>query len=742
MDGGATWEDFKVSDVAFTPTPISGLADSYMGDYLSITARGSQVYPVWTDYRNGLFMTYTSPYVTNNLPKPTDLTIQLDEFTGVTTLNWLFSGEPFLYFNVYRDGILLGTTTDLTYSDQLPDFGLFTYGVTAVHDEGESVAASASIQWGNPHIYVAPDAIETNLLIGTSTVESVMVKNIGELDLEYTVTPLINNKKKNGKDYCAASGGCDEYIANVTFGDIDNSSSCDNYHDYSDLSTVVSSGQSYTITVTNGSTLWSDDQCGVWVDWNQDQDFYDAGESMNVSGSPGVGPYTATITPPEGAVPGETRLRVRITYTGSVDPCGATSYGEVEDYSVFVLGWLMIDNYGGTLAAGDSALINVTLDATDLTSGIYSAELQIGSNDPDVPMVTVPITLTVGEDIPDVTAWADPAEICYGDTTQLFAEATGGLGTYTYSWTSVPEGFTSTDQQPVVTPLENTLYIVQVNDGLFSVFDSTEVTVAPFPGTAATPTGEIVFCINPENTTYNSEGAEFALSYMWTLTPETAGVISGGGTTGIVDWNAGFTGEAFITITGINDCGTGITSEILTVTINALPEVTMDLAIDTVYTNTPEFALTAGQPEGGVYSGNGVTESGGNYYFNASVAGVGEQTITYIYIDGNGCSNSATDMIFVKQWMGINKIVNGIQLEIYPNPSKGTFTLKLRSRNPELLSLKIINSLGKSVFEEQNINTGSAFSRMIDMTNAPEGLYFINLYSNETSYIEKIVIRK
>lgn len=62
LNAGTTWTDFKVSDVSFTPTPIPGLASSYMGDYLGITSKGGKVYPCWTDTRGGLFMTYVSPY--------------------------------------------------------------------------------------------------------------------------------------------------------------------------------------------------------------------------------------------------------------------------------------------------------------------------------------------------------------------------------------------------------------------------------------------------------------------------------------------------------------------------------------------------------------------------------------------------------------------------------------------------------------------------------------------------------
>ncbi len=61
-DAGNSWTDFVISDVSFTPNPIPGLADNYMGDYLGITAKNGKVYPCWTDNRNGQFMTYVSPY--------------------------------------------------------------------------------------------------------------------------------------------------------------------------------------------------------------------------------------------------------------------------------------------------------------------------------------------------------------------------------------------------------------------------------------------------------------------------------------------------------------------------------------------------------------------------------------------------------------------------------------------------------------------------------------------------------
>jgi hypothetical protein len=137
--------------------------------------------------------------------------------------------------------------------------------------------------------------------------------------------------------YCAADGGNDEYISGVELGSINNTgTTADGYHDYTALSTDLYQGESASITVTNGNSYSADD-LGVWVDWNQDSDFDDADENVVCeSGNGGQGTYSFTI--PAGATLGATVMRVRIKYSGSDcgSPCGSTTYGEVEDYTINV----------------------------------------------------------------------------------------------------------------------------------------------------------------------------------------------------------------------------------------------------------------------------------------------------------------------------------------------------------------------------------------------------------------------
>ena len=75
-----------------------------------------------------------------------------------------------------------------------------------------------------------------------------------------------------------------------------------------------------------------------------------------------------------------------------------------------------------------------------------------------------------------------------------------------------------------------------------------------------------------------------------------------------------------------------------------------DLCIDSgVQANLSGGLPIPSTPTGGVYSGMGVTDdaNGMTYSFDPASAGVGTHTLTYTYIDDNGCSSMATDDVEV-----------------------------------------------------------------------------------------------
>jgi hypothetical protein len=128
-----------------------------------------------------------------------------------------------------------------------------------------------------------------------------------------------------------------EYISNVTMGPINNNSNATTYSDFTTLVYSVNRTQAFALTVTIGNG-YSSDIVRVWCDWNQNGLFTDPGETVYASPL-GVGPFTTGITPPATALIGNTRMRIRLSDSANgdiADPCGTSSYGEVEDYMLNV----------------------------------------------------------------------------------------------------------------------------------------------------------------------------------------------------------------------------------------------------------------------------------------------------------------------------------------------------------------------------------------------------------------------
>jgi len=88
--------------------------------------------------------------------------------------------------------------------------------------------------------------------------------------------------------------------------------------------------------------------------------------------------------------------------------------------------------------------------------------------------------LLLGDNL-DLVISADNAEICNGFSVQLNAEPSGGTGVYTYQWFSKPAGINFDIDDPIVTPLENTVYYVVVNDGRTNIIDSISIAVLSRP---------------------------------------------------------------------------------------------------------------------------------------------------------------------------------------------------------------------------------------------------------------------
>ena len=123
--------------------------------------------------------------------------------------------------------------------------------------------------------------------------------------------------------------------------DIDNTSGCEGYGDFTDQITNVEQGGTHDVTMTTG---YGTQYVRIWIDFNDDYaytiDELVLDNYVIADGSPG-GSYTETtqINIPADAALGEHSMRVKTNWNAGVpdDACEVTTYGETEDYMVNVV---------------------------------------------------------------------------------------------------------------------------------------------------------------------------------------------------------------------------------------------------------------------------------------------------------------------------------------------------------------------------------------------------------------------
>lgn len=78
-------------------------------------------------------------------------------------------------------------------------------------------------------------------------------------------------------------------------------------------------------------------------------------------------------------------------------------------------------------------------------------------------------------------------------------------------------------------------------------------------------------CGDGQTTTYTTSPINEADVYIWTLTPEEAGVLTPVSDTAHIAWNPGYTGMATLSVHGENLCGEGAESEPLEINVYLAP---------------------------------------------------------------------------------------------------------------------------------------------------------------------------
>lgn len=155
------------------------------------------------------------------------------------------------------------------------------------------------------------------------------------------------------------------------------------------------------------------------------------------------------------------------------------------------------------------------------------------------------------------------------------------------------------------------------------------------------------------------------------------------------------------------------------------------------------------------------TLTGGGSYCNDVQAGGQNQPDAYGKFAHQWISNGTTAATQLRPWLdpgntgitalgggyspcthiGINTYQNENSISVFPNPTAGAFTVAVNLDKSADIKIKVINMVGQQLSTKTISNTlGGNFE--LDLSNEPQGIYFVEVIANGNSTVKKVnVIR-
>jgi hypothetical protein len=280
-----------------------------------------------------------------------------------------------------------------------------------------------------------------------------------------------------------------------------------------------------------------------------------------------------------------------------------------------------------------------------------------------------------------------------------FTPSSAGVGTHVIQYAVGPSGCASTD--------------------------TVSITVLALPGTPVAPHGLASICMGTVSSVYTSSATD-ATSYTWTISPPSAGTISGTGTDGTVLWNPSFTGTAVVSVSAVNNCGTSVPNNI-TIAVNPFPvaDFTYSLLNATVtFTNTSIYGVSYlwNFDDG---SNTGVTSPVHTYAANG--------TYHVMLITTNACGSDTTRDTIQIFAVGIAEALQG-NLVIYPNPFENSTLLQYVLTEESSVQISLFDITGRLMTLFTDVPAQAAGNYKVDINEAQigrvHGVYVLKVIIN------------
>jgi len=104
--------------------------------------------------------------------------------------------------------------------------------------------------------------------------------------------------------------------------------------------------------------------------------------------------------------------------------------------------------------------------------------------------------------------------------------------------------------------------------------------------------------------------------------------------------------------------------------------------------------------------------------------------------DANGCSTNSDPFLATS----ISTLANLVSIEVFPNPSTGSFTLNLAIIEKNNYQIQLKNVLGQVLYVESLNNFKGDYNKQFDLSTYGKGVYILSLVNANGQQVKKIII--
>lgn len=314
-------------------------------------------------------------------------------------------------------------------------------------------------------------------------------------------------------------------------------------------------------------------------------------------------------------------------------------------------------------------------------------------------------------DVPNIS-FDDTVSMCLYDSIQLLIVNNDTTISLNYIWSTL-----DTTASILVSPTHDFTYYVTVTSGICQLTETVFVPVNNLP---------IVNLNNSYNICRNdtiSAGYDYP-AYLWLPDNSIDSFL--------IVQNSGV---YYLVVTDSNGCQN---SDTTTVTLKPTPEVEL---LDEI----------------SIQQGNSVIIGTGNGYdsylwstgdttfyliYNPTLAVIpGDYYIWLTATNNNGCWDSDTVWIHVTEGVGFEDIANLFNIQVFPNPSSGHFTVSLKRLNQKTISLTLFDVTGRKLFSDVRESVDNYYKEF-HLETTSSSILILQIKVDNEQFLKKIIIQK